>query len=80
MPAEQQLLELIAAHQQGILAAVTRNGYPQPDGAAAVPERNSVLPVTARSGTAASGVTRYVFRAGGVAMATPPAWLSQARR
>ena len=29
MPAEQeQLLELIAARQEGILAAVTRNGYP----------------------------------------------------
>ena len=28
MPAEQQLLELIAARQQGVLAAVTRDGYP----------------------------------------------------
>lgn len=28
MPAEQQLLELIAAHQQGVLAAVARDGYP----------------------------------------------------
>jgi PPOX class probable F420-dependent enzyme len=28
MPAEWQLLELIAAHQQGVLAAVTRDGYP----------------------------------------------------
>jgi hypothetical protein len=25
-------------------------------------------------------LTRHVFRAGGVDMATPPAWLSQARR
>jgi len=28
MAAEQQPLELIAVHQEGVLAAVTRNGYP----------------------------------------------------
>ena len=28
MPAEQQLLELIADHQQGVLAAITGVGYP----------------------------------------------------
>ena len=28
MAAEQQLLELIAARREGILAAITRNGYP----------------------------------------------------
>jgi PPOX class probable F420-dependent enzyme len=28
MPAERQRLELIAAHHQGVLAAVTRDGYP----------------------------------------------------
>lgn len=28
MAADQQLLELIAAHQQGVLAATTRDGYP----------------------------------------------------
>jgi PPOX class probable F420-dependent enzyme len=28
MPPEQQLLQLIAAHQEGILAAVSRHGYP----------------------------------------------------